>query len=392
MIYLKNDTEVLLDVYIPRTVIYTGETSGGGGDLSNYWTSGETMDYVQDELEAYTPTDGFATINGQIITSGGNITIDAPEYSAGTNIDITNEVISVTGITVPTKVSDLQNDAGYITNDALNNYATLSDCNDLYTAVTQDIATAVSGLASETYVGSAITEATSGLAETSAVTQQIATAVSGLASETYVNNAVSGKQDTLISGTNIKTINQQSILGSGDITIQGGGAGAIEMTQAQYDALSGNVSADTFYVITDAAPIDMSNYATTGDLSTLSTTVSGKADAQNITANTNAYKFPKWNNQGVVNGEQGTAYQRTLYINGNGQTVYATSSGSFGNVYGPTSAGTAGDVCVSQGSGAPKWASMLSMLGVDFWIGSQDDYDDMASHSNTRLYIIDPDL
>lgn len=35
---------------------------------------------------------------------------------------------------------------------------------------------------------------------------------------------ISGKQDKLISGTNIKTINNQSILGSGDITISGGGS------------------------------------------------------------------------------------------------------------------------------------------------------------------------
>lgn len=34
---------------------------------------------------------------------------------------------------------------------------------------------------------------------------------------------ISGKQDKLVSGTNIKTINGQSILGSGDITIEGGG-------------------------------------------------------------------------------------------------------------------------------------------------------------------------
>ena len=35
----------------------------------------------------------------------------------------------------------------------------------------------------------------------------------------------STKQDTLVSGTNIKTINNQSILGSGNITISGGGGG-----------------------------------------------------------------------------------------------------------------------------------------------------------------------
>lgn len=39
--------------------------------------------------------------------------------------------------------------------------------------------------------------------------------------------ALSGKQDTLVSGTNIKTINNQSILGEGNIEIQGGGGGSI---------------------------------------------------------------------------------------------------------------------------------------------------------------------
>lgn len=36
---------------------------------------------------------------------------------------------------------------------------------------------------------------------------------------------ISGKQDKLVSGTNLKTINGQSLLGSGDITIEGGGGG-----------------------------------------------------------------------------------------------------------------------------------------------------------------------
>lgn len=35
-------------------------------------------------------------------------------------------------------------------------------------------------------------------------------------------DSVGGKQDKLVSGTNIKTINGQSILGSGNITISGG--------------------------------------------------------------------------------------------------------------------------------------------------------------------------
>lgn len=46
-----------------------------------------------------------------------------------------------------------------------------------------------------------------------------------LSNQTDLNNALSGKQSTLVSGTNIKTINNESILGSGNINIQGGGSG-----------------------------------------------------------------------------------------------------------------------------------------------------------------------
>ncbi len=40
--------------------------------------------------------------------------------------------------------------------------------------------------------------------------------------KTYVDNQVGTKQDTLVSGTNIKTINGSSILGSGDLAVSGG--------------------------------------------------------------------------------------------------------------------------------------------------------------------------
>ena len=88
-------------------------------------------------------------------------------------------------------------------------------------------------------------------------------------------NAWSAKQDALVSGTNIKTINNQSILGEGNITIEGGGTinidqsvisgssnavsgGAVytqfgglkleKITQSAYDALA-TKDADTLYVI-----------------------------------------------------------------------------------------------------------------------------------------------
>lgn len=42
-----------------------------------------------------------------------------------------------------------------------------------------------------------------------------------------LSDEVATKQDLLVSGTNIKTINGGSILGSGDITVQGGGGDAL---------------------------------------------------------------------------------------------------------------------------------------------------------------------
>lgn len=94
----------------------------------------------------------------------------------------------------------------------------------------------------KTETDSAISAATSGKADTSAVTESINAAVSGKADTsavTAVNDVLtahtantdihvttsdkttwSGKQDALVSGTNIKTINGTSILGSGDISVQ----------------------------------------------------------------------------------------------------------------------------------------------------------------------------
>lgn len=62
---------------------------------------------------------------------------------------------------------------------------------------------------------SAITEATSGKVDSNVYTAYTAS----------TDTAIQGKQDALVSGTNIKTINNESLLGSGNITIQGGGGG-----------------------------------------------------------------------------------------------------------------------------------------------------------------------
>ena len=99
---------------------------------------------------------------------------------------------------------------------------------------------------------SAITEATSGKADTTAVTQSITEATSGkVDSNVYTaytastDTAIQGKQDTLVSGTNIKTINNESLLGSGNITIQGGGGGGKAISAGRGISITTGETADT---------------------------------------------------------------------------------------------------------------------------------------------------
>lgn len=174
MIYLENNQNIQ-DVWIPRQEVnqtaFTRYASEEYVDnaIANETARTENTYAKKTDLTAYTLTDDFATINGSAITQGGNIVIETGgNYSAGTNIQIEDDVISVTGITVPTKLSDLENDEGFITDDALSGYSTTEEMN------------------------------------------------------TAISNATSGLQETLVSGTNIKTINGESVLGSGNIEIQGG--------------------------------------------------------------------------------------------------------------------------------------------------------------------------
>ena len=113
-----------------------------------------------------------------------------------------------------------------------------------YTAYTANTQSVINAKADTTAMTQAISEATSGKADTTAVTQSINEAVSGKADTTAVtqiNDALtahtsntdihvttsdkstwSGKQDALVSGTNIKTVGGNSLLGSGDIAFPAG--------------------------------------------------------------------------------------------------------------------------------------------------------------------------
>ncbi|MBK9497427.1 MAG: hypothetical protein IPO08_23475 [Xanthomonadales bacterium] len=92
---------------------------------------------------------------------------------------------------------------------------------------------------------------------------------------------VSGKQDTLVSGTNIKTLNGQSLLGSGNLAVSGGGGGG-DMLAATYDPNGdGKIAPEQISglatVATSGSYNDLANKPTLGAAAVLATNVAGGA-------------------------------------------------------------------------------------------------------------------
>lgn len=102
---------------------------------------------------------------------------------------------------IPSKTSDLTNDSGFIDNT-------------YHDSTKQDVLTAGTGI---DITGNVISN-TQTSAEWGSITGT-------LEDQTDLNSALGDKQDTLVSGTNIKTINNISLLGAGDIQIGGGSGG-----------------------------------------------------------------------------------------------------------------------------------------------------------------------
>ena len=69
-------------------------------------------------------------------------------------------------------------------------------------------------------IGNTILPSLANKAETSALTAHTSDSIIHVTSSD--KTTWNGKQDALVSGTNIKTVNNESLLGSGNITIQGG--------------------------------------------------------------------------------------------------------------------------------------------------------------------------
>ena len=100
----------------------------------------------------------------------------------------------------------------------------------------------LSQYATQDFVIQQVTSATQGMATIDYVSEQLTQALQEYVTTDTFTSSLAGKQDLLVSGTNIKTINGYSILGEGNIQIQGGSGGDISI--ATEDTVGGILATD----------------------------------------------------------------------------------------------------------------------------------------------------
>jgi len=171
--------------------------------LSDYYTKTE----VNDELAKKADTDNLATV-----------------ATSGSYNDLSDKPIIPDGAVIDSALSDTSNNAvaNRIVKGALDLKADKTEIPDM------------AGYSTTEQMNTAISTATSGKADKSEIptkTSQLTNdsgfltshqSLSDYYTKTESNQLLANKQDSLVSGTNIKTVNNQSILGSGNITIEAG--------------------------------------------------------------------------------------------------------------------------------------------------------------------------
>ena len=125
---------------------------------------------------------------------------------------------------------------------------------------------------------------------------------------------ISGKQDKLVSGTNIKTINGNSILGSGDLTISGGSGGILVATNTTLGGIK-----PWFSTTGKSTYNGTTSYSTSPAINSASTT-SGRFYPIGVDANGRAFVNVPWTN---------TTYSNVAIMSSGGSSNGNGSSASY---------------------------------------------------------------
>ena len=164
----------------------------------------DSIPTVPTNVSAFTNDAGYLTQN--------DIANKQDKLTAGENITIENNVISSTG---GTQIQADWNQTNVEAVDYIKNKPTFPDTSEFVTKTEYN--------PKEKAIAEALTDLNENKADKTELPD-----VSTFATKTELN----AKQDALVSGTNIKTINNQNILGEGNIEIQGG---AGEQQQADWN-------------------------------------------------------------------------------------------------------------------------------------------------------------
>lgn len=191
------------------------------------------------------------TINGDSILGSGNLVIQSgasnwddiqgkPQFAevatSGDYNDLINKPIipDVSGLATKEEIADMETKS-----NAAATYATKSEIPSLEGYLTETEA-------SETYatkqaLGNKLDTATYNSEKAGFETKENAAATYQVKGDYATKQEIAGKQDTLVSGTNIKTINGNSVLGAGDIVIQAGGTIDTAMSDTSENAVQNKV-------------------------------------------------------------------------------------------------------------------------------------------------------
>lgn len=191
------------------------------------------------------------TINGETILGSGNLVIQSgtsnwddiqgkPQFAevatSGNYNDLINKptIPDVSDLATKQEIADMETKS-----NAAATYATKSEIPSLEGYLTETVA-------SETYatkqaLGNKLDTATYNSEKASFETKENAAATYQVKGDYATKQEIAGKQDILVSGTNIKTINGNSVLGAGDITIQAGGTVDTAMSDTSENAVQNKV-------------------------------------------------------------------------------------------------------------------------------------------------------
>lgn len=221
-----------------------GFTSGGGGTIT---------------VDSALSTTSENPVQNKVITTALNGKQDAGDYALKSEIPDTSELATKEELAAKLDTATYNSEkANFALKSELPDTSTLATKSEVTSglATKLDVATYnvdkptfalkteipdISGLATKTELSGKLDTATYNSEKASFETKENAAATYQVKGDYATTAQLNSKQDTLVSGTNIKTINGETILGAGDIVIQAGGTVDTEMSDTSENAVQNKV-------------------------------------------------------------------------------------------------------------------------------------------------------